>query len=77
MQVGSGLYAYLNVFMEDHVNGVIRIAKRLYGGDVPEWFYVPLAFHDFGKATKYFQEYLLSGKKTSYRTILSCLRCIV
>jgi CRISPR-associated endonuclease/helicase Cas3 len=64
--------------MEDHINGVIKIAKQLYGENIPEWFYVPLAFHDFGKSTKYFQDYILSGKKTKFsdHSYLSAVYCL-
>jgi CRISPR-associated endonuclease/helicase Cas3 len=74
----SGLYSHPNVFMEDHINGVIKIAKQLYGENIPEWFYVPLAFHDFGKSTKYFQDYILSGKKTKFsdHSYLSAVYCL-
>ena len=76
--MSSGLYSHPNVFMEDHINGVIKIAKQLYGEDIPEWFYVPLAFHDFGKSTKYFQEYILSGRKTKFsdHSYLSAVYCL-
>jgi CRISPR-associated endonuclease/helicase Cas3 len=74
----SGLYSHPNVFMEDHINGVIKIAKQLYGENIPEWFYIPLAFHDFGKSTKYFQDYILSGKKTKFsdHSYLSAVYCL-
>ncbi|MFZ8784299.1 CRISPR-associated helicase Cas3' [Thermocrinis sp.] len=74
----SGLYSHPNVFMEDHINGVIKIAKQLYGENIPEWFYVPLAFHDFGKSTKYFQDYILSGRKTKFsdHSYLSAVYCL-
>jgi CRISPR-associated endonuclease/helicase Cas3 len=74
----SGLYSHPNVFMEDHINGVVKIAKQLYGEDIPEWFYIPLAFHDFGKSTKYFQDYILKGKKTKHsdHSYLSALYCL-
>jgi CRISPR-associated endonuclease/helicase Cas3 len=75
--MNSGLYSHPNVFMEDHINGVIKIAKQLYGENIPEWFYIPLAFHDFGKSTKYFQDYILSGRKAklSDHSYLSALYC--
>jgi hypothetical protein len=57
----SGLYSHPNVFLEDHINGVIGIAKQILG-EIPEWFYIPLAFHDFGKATRYFQDYIQTGE---------------
>jgi CRISPR-associated endonuclease/helicase Cas3 len=74
----SGLYSHPNVFMEDHINGVIKIAKQLYGENIPEWFYIPLAFHDFGKSTKYFQDYILSGRKTKFsdHSYLSAVYCL-
>jgi CRISPR-associated endonuclease/helicase Cas3 len=74
----SGLYSHPNVFMEEHINGVIKIAKQLYGEKIPEWFYVPLAFHDFGKSTKYFQDYILSGRKTKFsdHSYLSAVYCL-
>ncbi len=64
--------------MEDHINGVINIAKSLYGENLPEWFYIPLAFHDFGKATKYFQEYIETKKKSKYseHSYLSAIFCL-
>jgi CRISPR-associated endonuclease/helicase Cas3 len=76
--MSSGLYSHPNVFMEDHINGVIKIAKQIYGENIPEWFYVPLAFHDFGKSTKYFQEYILSGRKTKFsdHSYLSAVYCL-
>jgi CRISPR-associated endonuclease/helicase Cas3 len=76
--MNSGLYSHPNVFMEDHINGVIKIAKQLYGENIPEWFYIPLAFHDFGKSTKYFQEYIVSGRKTklSDHSYLSAVYCL-
>ena len=58
----SGLYSHPNVFLEDHINNVIGIARQILG-EIPEWFYIPLAFHDFGKATRYFQDYIQTGKK--------------
>ena len=76
--MNSGLYSHPNVFMEDHINGVIKIAKQLYGEKIPEWFYIPLAFHDFGKSTKYFQDYILGGRKTKFsdHSYLSALYCL-
>jgi CRISPR-associated endonuclease/helicase Cas3 len=76
--MNSGLYSHPNVFMEDHINGVVKIAKRLYGENIPEWFYIPLAFHDFGKSTKYFQDYILGGKKTKFsdHSYLSAVYCL-
>jgi len=76
--MNSGLYSHPNVFMEDHINGVIKIAKQLYGENIPEWFYIPLAFHDFGKSTKYFQEYIVSGMKTEFsdHSYLSAVYCL-
>jgi CRISPR-associated endonuclease/helicase Cas3 len=76
--MNSGLYSHPNVFMEDHINGVIKIAKQLYGENIPEWFYIPLAFHDFGKSTKYFQEYIVSGMKTKFsdHSYLSAVYCL-
>jgi len=76
--MNSGLYSHPNVFMEDHINGVIKIAKQLYGENIPEWFYIPLAFHDFGKSTKYFQEYIVSGRKTKFsdHSYLSAVYCL-
>jgi CRISPR-associated endonuclease/helicase Cas3 len=76
--MNSGLYSHPNVFMEDHINGVVKIAKQLYGENIPEWFYIPLAFHDFGKSTKYFQDYILGGKKTKFsdHSYLSAVYCL-
>jgi CRISPR-associated endonuclease/helicase Cas3 len=76
--MNSGLYSHPNVFMEDHINGVVKIAKQLYGENIPEWFYIPLAFHDFGKSTKYFQDYILGGRKTKFsdHSYLSALYCL-
>ncbi|MCI4454375.1 MAG: CRISPR-associated endonuclease Cas3'', partial [Thermodesulfobacterium sp.] len=76
--MSSGLYSHPNVFMEDHINGVIRIAKQLYGENIPEWFYIPLAFHDFGKSTGYFQRYILTGKRDEYsnHSYLSAVYCL-
>jgi len=75
----SGLYSHPEVFLEDHINGVIKIAKHILGGEIPEWFYVPLAFHDFGKATRYFQDYIM-GKNRSNLTnhsYLSAFYCFI
>ena len=75
----SGLYSHPNVFLEDHINGVIGIARQILG-EIPEWFYIPLAFHDFGKATRYFQDYIQTGKKTHKELInhsyLSAVFCV-
>jgi CRISPR-associated endonuclease/helicase Cas3 len=75
----SGLYSHPNVFLEDHINGVIGIARQILG-EIPEWFYIPLAFHDFGKATRYFQDYIQTGKKTpeepTNHSYLSAVFCV-
>jgi CRISPR-associated endonuclease/helicase Cas3 len=74
----SGLYSHPNVFLEDHINGVIGIARQILG-EIPEWFYIPLAFHDFGKATRYFQDYIQgrrnAGKLTNH-SYLSAVFCV-
>ena len=76
----SGLFSHPGVCMEDHINGVIKIAKILCGSgrELPKWFYIPLAFHDFGKATEYFQEYIKTGKKSKYseHSYLSAVFCL-
>jgi len=75
----SGLYSHPNVFLEDHINGVIEIARQILG-EIPEWFYIPLAFHDFGKATRYFQDYIQTGEKTrkelTNHSYLSAVFCV-
>jgi CRISPR-associated helicase Cas3 len=74
----SGLYSHPNVFLEDHINGVIGIARQILG-EIPEWFYIPLAFHDFGKATRYFQDYIQGGKnagKLTNHSYLSSVFCV-
>jgi CRISPR-associated endonuclease/helicase Cas3 len=75
----SGLYSHPNVFLEDHINGVIGIARQILG-EIPEWFYIPLAFHDFGKATRYFQDYIQTGEKTrkelTNHSYLSAVFCV-
>jgi CRISPR-associated endonuclease/helicase Cas3 len=74
----SGLYSHPNVFLEDHINGVIGIARQILG-EIPEWFYIPLAFHDFGKATKYFQDYIQGRKnagKLTNHSYLSAVFCV-
>jgi CRISPR-associated helicase Cas3 len=74
----SGLYSHPNVFLEDHINGVIGIARQILG-EIPEWFYIPLAFHDFGKATRYFQDYIQGRKnagKLTNHSYLSAVFCV-
>jgi CRISPR-associated endonuclease/helicase Cas3 len=75
----SGLYSHPNVFLEDHINGVIGIARQILG-EIPEWFYIPLAFHDFGKSTRYFQDYIQTGKKVrkelTNHSYLSAVFCV-
>ena len=75
----SGLYSHPNVLLEDHINGVIGIARQILG-EIPEWFYIPLAFHDFGKATRYFQDYIQTGEKTrkelTNHSYLSAVFCV-
>lgn len=80
------LYSHKDQLLVDHIRGVLNIAqalmaKRTLIGCTDEHFAdlvsIAAAFHDFGKATIYFQDYLLSSKKKSVLSRHSLLSAVV
>ncbi|MEK4799373.1 CRISPR-associated helicase Cas3' [Thermoactinomyces sp. FSL K6-2592] len=80
------LYSHPDQMLLDHIQGVIRVAKALCeqrnfigGGDphFPDLIGIASAFHDFGKATSYFQDYLLRTKRKTVMSRHSLLSSIV
>ncbi len=69
--MASGLYSHPGVPLEEHSNRVLALARRLLDESAPAWWQSPrrralleaaIALHDFGKATRFFQE-ALRGKR--------------
>ncbi len=66
----SGIYSHPGVFIEDHINRCLDLLefyrKKCVAFENQEFEYaikVCTALHDFGKCTKYFQDYILKNKK--------------
>ena len=71
MQPKSGIYSHPNVLLEEHINNVLSIYRKLRNDLLPFWdgetlttLEVSIALHDVGKATEYFQR-KLRGEKLS------------
>ncbi len=59
------IYSHPDVCMHDHVNRILRIAKKSKQ-DIPLHLLLAMVLHDMGKATKEFQDYLNGGKRTTH-----------
>ncbi|MEM3845833.1 MAG: CRISPR-associated endonuclease Cas3'', partial [Candidatus Parvarchaeota archaeon] len=59
------IYSHPDVCMHDHVNRILRIAKKSKQ-DIPLHLLLAMVLHDTGKATKEFQNYLNGGKHTTH-----------
>ncbi len=67
----SGIYSHPNVLLEEHINNVLSIYRKLKNDLLPFWdnktlttLEVAIVLHDIGKATEYFQR-KLRGEKIS------------
>nr|WP_290665571.1 CRISPR-associated helicase Cas3' [Ardenticatena sp.] len=65
--MASGFYSHPGVPLEAHSNRVLALARRLLDESAPAWWQSPcrrallemaIALHDFGKATRFFQDAL-------------------
>ncbi|MEM3986955.1 MAG: CRISPR-associated helicase Cas3' [Candidatus Methanomethylicia archaeon] len=72
MATKSGLYSHPRVFIEDHINGCLELLNFYLQKEIPlvsDDFILSAtiltALHDFGKCTKYFQDYITGRAQRS------------
>lgn len=72
METKSGLYSHPGIFIEDHINRCLELLSfylqrelPLISGEFVLSATLSVALHDFGKCTKYFQDYITGKERRS------------